>query len=207
MSDNHNGIDEELLIKRLLAGDEQSYRQLVKSCHAAMYSFARAIVGDGIADEVVQEAWLAVIRALPGFQRRSSLKTWILRIVSNTAKNRLRKESRLAAMEDIEGLLAMDDRPEPYDQRGHWLPGAGPASWHHVKPDDILATEQLCGRLQDTIATLPPLQRAALTLRDMEGIDFADICKILDVSESNVRVLVHRARARLREVIDIYEKE
>lgn len=206
MSGKSDHDDEKELVRRLLAGDEPSYRQLVSDCHRAMYSFARAIVGDGIADEVVQEAWVSVIRALPRFEHRSSLKTWILRIVSNTAKNRLRKESRLAPIEDMEGFVDSPDAGGTWDARGHWRSDAVPASWHHTRPEEILSTEQLRINLEHCLERLPAMQQAALRLRDMEGLDFADICKILDVSESNVRVLVHRARTRLRQVIDDYEK-
>ncbi len=204
-SANPTKVDESQLIARLIAGDEDSYRAIVRQYHPSMHAFARAIIGESLADEVVQETWISVIKALPQFEARSSLKTWILRIVSNTAKNRLRKESRLVSFEDLGGA-ADDGQGDWFDTHGHWQASHMVYAWHHVLPEDILGSDQLRQQLQTALAALPPQQQAAVVLRDMEGLEFEEICKILEVSESNVRVLLHRGRTKLRTVIDTYNR-
>jgi len=187
------------LIPRLLAQDEASYVQVVAAYHGLMVHLARAIVGEAIADEVAQEAWVAVLRALPKFERRSSLKTWILRIVSNTAKSRLRHESRTISLdESLEESPIFD--PACFKSDAHWA--KPPAMWHADTPDALLASTELRCRISSALDTLPPLQRAAVTLRDMQGLSMDAICKILEVSESNGRVLLHRARSRIQMAIE-----
>ena len=193
--------DDSLLIRRLLAQDEVAYRHVVTTYHASMMYLARRIVGEKFADEVVQEAWLSVMRALPKFEQRSKLKTWILTIVSNEAKNRLRKEKRhisLEAMtEDHSGL------GERFDSTGHWTEPA--ASWQADSPDALLSEDQLSGCLEQAIVELPDLQAATLNLKEKQGYSLKEICNILDVSESNVRVLLHRARNKVFAVIDHFQ--
>jgi len=190
------------LIPRLLANDETSYAQIVAAYHGLMVHLARAIVGEAIADEVAQEAWVAVLRALPKFERRSSLKTWILRIVSNTAKSRLRHESRTVSLdESLEENPVVD--PARLKPNTHWA--SPPIMWHADTPDALLASAELRRCISNALAILPPLQRAALTLRDMQGLSMEAICKILEVSESNGRVLLHRARSRIQMAIEEHE--
>jgi RNA polymerase sigma-70 factor (ECF subfamily) len=190
------------LIPRLLAHDEAAYAQIVAAYHGLMVHLARAIVGAAIADEVAQEAWVAVLRALPRFERRSSLKTWILRIVSNTAKSRLRHESRSVNLGDsLEESPIVD--PARFKPNAHWA--SPPAMWHAETPDALLASTELRECVNQALAELPPLQRAAVTLRDMQGLSMEVICKILEVSESNGRVLLHRARSRIQMAIEEHE--
>lgn len=190
------------LIPKLLAGDEASYGQVVAAYHGLMVHLARAIVGDAIADEVAQETWVAVLRALPKFERRSSLKTWILRIVSNTAKSRLRHESRTVNLGDaLEESPIID--PARFKLNAHWA--SPPAMWHADTPDALLASKELRACIDDALAELPPLQRAAVTLRDMQGLSMEVICKVLEVSESNGRVLLHRARSSIQMAIEEHE--
>jgi RNA polymerase sigma-70 factor (ECF subfamily) len=193
---------EDELIPKLLAGDEHAFVQVVHAYNGFMVHLARTIVGDAIADEVAQEAWMAVIRALPKFERRSSLKTWILRIVSNCAKSRLRHESRSINIDFSDDNSAMID-PAHFKRDGHWQ--TPPNVWHADTPDAILASSELRKHIDDALKQLPSLQQAAITLRDMHGMDMDSICKILEVSESNGRVLIHRARSQLREAIDQYQ--
>lgn len=196
------GDDE--LIPRLLARDQTAYAQLVSAYHGLMVHLARAIVGEAVADEVAQEAWLAVIRALPRFERRSSLKTWILRIVSNTAKTRLRHESRTVSLDDtLDGGGAVD--PARFNASGRW--GSPPAAWHADTPDDLLGRQELRRCIDRALDALPPMQRAAVTLRDMQGMDMESICKVLEVSESNARVLLHRGRSRIQATIEEYYQQ
>lgn len=193
-------VDDEL-IPRLLAQDEAAYGQVVTAYHGLMLHLARAIVGDAIADEVVQESWLAVIRALPRFERRSSLKTWILRIVGNTAKSRLRHESRSISLdESMEHEPAID--PARFRGDGHW---ASPSAlWHADTPEELLSSGELRAVIDAALRDLPPLQRAVIALRDMQGMEMETICKVLEVSESNGRVLLHRARSHIQAAIEEY---
>jgi RNA polymerase sigma-70 factor (ECF subfamily) len=191
------------LIPKLLAQDEIAYAQVVKAYHGLMVHLAKAIVGEAIADEVAQEAWVAVLRALPDFQRRSSLKTWILRIVSNTAKSRLRHESRKISLDENEDKPVVD--PSRFGSNAHW--SQPPVRWHAETPDGLLASTELQECIDKALTSLPPLQRAAVTLRDMQGMDMDTICKILDVSESNGRVLLHRGRSYIQMAIEEHEKQ
>ncbi|HEB94562.1 MAG TPA: RNA polymerase sigma factor [Gammaproteobacteria bacterium] len=169
-----------------------------------MVHLARAIVGPAIADEVAQAAWLAVIRALPRFERRSSLKTWVLRIVSNTAKTRLRHESRTVSLEDTQGDQTSINAGQ-FNASGRWA--SPPTVWHADTPDDLLASQELRACIDTALRALSPLQRAALTLRDMQGLDMESICKVLEVSESNGRVLLHRARHRIHAAIEEFYQQ
>jgi RNA polymerase sigma-70 factor (ECF subfamily) len=191
------------LIAALIDRDESAYRHVIREYQAPMLGLARSIVGEKIADEVVQEAWFSVMRALPKFERRSSLKTWVMRIVANEAKTRLRKESRNVSLEGLTG-----DDPElaaRFNERGHWIKGQEPATWGADSPEDLLSSEQLEDCLELVFSALPELQAATIRLREQEGHALKEICNILDVSESNVRVLLHRARARVFNAIDHFE--
>ena len=189
------------LIPRLLAQDEIAYAQVVSAYHGLMVHFARAIVGEAIADEVAQEAWVAVLRALPKFQRRSSLKTWILRIVSNTAKSRLRHESRSVSLDENFDEPIVDS--SRFKSNHHW--SSPPVQWHGETPEALLTSTELQETINKAMDQLPPMQRAAVTLRDMQGLDMETICKILEISESNGRVLLHRGRSSIQLAIEEFE--
>lgn len=196
-------VDEHALIQRLIDGDEDAFHVVVTEYQGAMLSVARAIVGPSVADEVVQDAWIAVLKALPNFEGRSRLKTWIVQIVANLAKTRRRREVRSVAvghgaeLEDI----ALQQR---FQGDGHWSNPPGP--WGAESPEQLLGSEQLRGLIEEAIEALPENQKAILTLADIEGVEMAEICNILDVSESNSRVLLHRARARIWQVIDKFQR-
>ena len=195
---------DDILIPKLLEKDEATYRDVVKAYHGMMVYVAKSIVGDAIADEVAQESWVSVMKALPKFERRSTLKTWIMRIVSNTAKSRLRHESRTVNVDNFEGLSESVINPERFKEGGHW---AAPLSiWQGDSPESLLASEQLQGVIDKALKDLGPLQRSVVSLRDIQGLDMDTICKILEVSESNARVLLHRARSQIREAIDQFQK-
>ena len=169
-----------------------------------MVYVAKSIVGDAIADEVAQESWVSVMKALPKFERRSTLKTWIMRIVSNTAKSRLRHESRTVNVDNFEGLSESVINPERFKEGGHWA--VPPSIWQGDSPESLLASEQMQGVIDKALKDLGPLQRSVVSLRDIQGLDMDTICKILEVSESNARVLLHRARSQIREAIDEFQK-
>ncbi|QBQ54327.1 RNA polymerase sigma factor [Nitrosococcus wardiae] len=196
--------NEEALIKRLRARDEEAFVWVVRTYQGKMLSLARAIVGEPFAEEIVQDTWLAVIRGLPHFEGRARLETWILRILSNTAKTRLQRERRRRHTH-----LVWEDNP-PFSEghrfhaRGHWL--SPPWPWHEETPEALLASEELQRCLTKAVAALPPAQRAVLILRDREGMAMEDICNILEISATNGRVLLYRARAQLRAAIENYER-
>lgn len=194
---------DDILIPQLLSGDEGTFTLVVNAYNGIMVHVARAIVGDAIADEVAQEAWVAVIKSLSKFERRSSLKTWILRIVSNCAKSRLRHESRTVNLNDAEEGVAGIVDPARFKNNGHWQ--SPPKQWHADTPEDLLSSDEMQEHVDKTLKSLPPLQQTAIILRDMHGLDMDTICKILEVSESNGRVLLHRARNCLREAIDQFQ--
>lgn len=193
------------LVKRLLSGDNFAFELLVGSYHGRMLRLASAIVGEAVADEVVQETWLAVIEALPGFEARASLKTWILRILVNKARSRLRHETRSIPVGELWDDDAPDLPAERFDSRGHWR--FPPVPWHEETPEALLASEDLRQCLEIAMRTLPPAQRAVVTLRDLEALSMEEICNILAVSESNGRVLLHRGRNRLRAAIETYQRQ
>jgi len=193
-------MNETELIQALLDGKEDAFRQAVKDYQPSMMQVARALVGPAIADEVVQEAWVSVIKALPGFQARASLKTWILRIVSNGAKTRLRKESRIQARGDLADLEQIASMSERFNNNGHWQ--HGPGNWSLDEPDALIGVDELKTLISKSLDQLPEIQRSVFILREQHGLDMEEICKILDISASNSRVLLHRARLRLWQAIE-----
>lgn len=196
-------MNEKELISKLIAKDENAFRYAIKNFQNSMLYVAVAIVGESIAEEVVQEAWVAVIKAIPKFEGRSSLKTWILRIVSNGAKTRLRKESRTVSMGDAADLETSAIASDRFQANGHWQ--APPNAWQAETPESLLASEQLSEKMMRALDQLPDLQKTVLILREIEGLEMEEICKVLDISESNSRVLLHRARSRVWETIDKYK--
>jgi RNA polymerase sigma-70 factor (ECF subfamily) len=197
--------DESELIAQLVRGDDQAFHQLITRHHSLMLNIARAIAGDTFADDIVQETWISVYKNIATFERRSSLKTWLLTIVSNQAKARLRKESRQVSLDQLDG-----ETPGSYldgtnfKADGHWQQPI--PQWNTASPDALLEEQQLQHCINRTLNLLPPAQKAAFILRDVEQQSFEDICSILAVSAANARVLVHRARLTLMQVIDRYQE-
>jgi RNA polymerase sigma-70 factor (ECF subfamily) len=200
--------DEAALVAALRRGDEAAFVRLVEAMHGSMLRLAMIHVGDrATAEEVVQEAWLGVLRQLDRFEGRSSLKTWILRITGNRAKTRATRERRtlpfsaLAGDADADEPVVEPDRFLPAGHRwaGHWA--SPPASWREVPEDRLLSRETMreVGRAVDR---LPPAQRAVLVLRDVEGLSAAEACRLLELSEGNQRVLLHRARSKVRAALE-----
>lgn len=187
------------IIPRLLQHEEEAYTIVVRAYQGILLQVSRAIIGSSLAEEVVQEAWISAFKALPKFERRSSLKTWLIRIVSNNAKTRLRHESRSVSFSEI----APNDQdmvdPAYFDKKGSWT--QPPSSWDINSPEEILSSHQLKDCLDQAIQALPALPRSVLTLRDMQDQSMDMICKVLEISESNARVLLHRARSQVRDSI------
>ncbi|MCW2267612.1 ECF RNA polymerase sigma-E factor [compost metagenome] len=191
------------LLERLLLGEQQAFKELVSTYQGAMRAVAYAILGSRQADEAVQDAWLAVVRGLPGFQGRSSLKTWLLTITANAAKNRYKQNRREVLLDDLpspHGSVG-DDR---FASDGHWL--LAPHAWHQDSPEALLSQDQLRECLEHTLLSLSQLQSSVLVLRERQGLELEEICNLLDISLSNVRVLLHRARLKVFATLEHFEE-
>jgi RNA polymerase sigma-70 factor, ECF subfamily len=197
---------EEQLVARLRAGDERAFAALVDSHYATMLAVARSHVKTrAVAEEVVQEAWVGVLKGLDRFEGRSSLKTWILRIVINTAKTRGVREARSVPFSSLapEGEEAAVE-PERFRDAddgfpGHWR--AYPGDWRSL-PEEALLGDETLRVVMGSIAELPDAQRTVVTLRDVEGWSAPEVCDALEVSEGNQRVLLHRARSHVRAALE-----
>jgi RNA polymerase sigma-70 factor (ECF subfamily) len=184
--------DEGELLARLRAGDEGAFACLVDRHHAAMVRFARGYVrSQAVAEEVAQDAWLGLLRGLDRFEGRSSLRTWLFRIVANRAISAGLQERQHLPVDDSE----LEDDRGRFSQDGWWA--APPVHWADEAVDRMVAPE-LAARVRELVEELPLAQRQVVTLRDVEGLPGADVCGILGISEGNQRVLLHRARARIR---------
>jgi RNA polymerase sigma-70 factor, ECF subfamily len=191
-----HGPDEGDLLERLQAGDEEAFACLVDRHHAAMVRVARTYVrSQAVAEEVAQEAWLGLLRGLDRFEGRSSLRTWLFRIVANRAISAGRHESQHLPVGDSE----LGDDSGRFSQDGWWA--TPPVHWADEAVDRMVAPE-VAARVRQLVAELPPAQRQVVTLRDVEGLPSADVCAILGISEGNQRVLLHRARARIRQHLE-----
>ncbi|VAW86160.1 RNA polymerase sigma factor RpoE [hydrothermal vent metagenome] len=197
--------DDEQLISGLLKKDQATYLIVVKHYQHTMVNLARSIIGDAFAEEVVQESWLSMAKGLDKFERRSSFKTWLMRIVANAAKSRLRRESRQLHL----GEYTLDNspliNPQRFNSRGHWE--SPPNRWESDDPEALLSSQQLGDCLDKTIEKLPHQQRAALNMYEQQELPSREICNLLEISESNLRVLLHRARNRIRNMIEIFHQE
>ena len=194
--------DESVLTRQLLAGDEAAFSALVATHHGSLLRLALTFVTDrGAAEEVVQETWLGVIKGLQSFEGRSSLKTWIFRILVNRARTRGARDSRLLTFSALESSQGEESElADRFTSQGRWL--HPPGNWAEQNPEDLLLRRETQDRLQTAIANLPASQRAVITLRDIEGLDSPDVCNVLGISETNQRVLLHRARTKVRAALD-----
>ena len=195
--------EDSALLIRLRAGEQQAFRELVSTYQGAMRAVVIAIAGSRFVDEVVQDAWLSVVRNLPGFEQRSSLKTWLLTITANSAKSRLKGSRREVLLDDLPAPHGSVGS-ERFAANGHWQ--SAPADWHEDSPDALLEQEDLRECLEKTMASLSELQSSVLTLRERQGLELEDICNLLDVSLSNVRVLLHRARLKVFATLEHYQE-
>jgi RNA polymerase sigma-70 factor (ECF subfamily) len=203
-------VSELELLVALRRGDEQAFITLVEIHGASMLRLARVYVRDrAVAEEVVQEAWLGVLGGLERFEGRSSLRTWLLSIVANLARTRAVREARsipfsaLAGAElEVEGPSVPPERFRgPQDRwAGHWA--TPPEPWS--RPEHELLSAETRAQIMIAIDALPERQRQVITLRDVEGCSAAEVCNVLELSETNQRVLLHRARTRVRQALDDY---
>jgi RNA polymerase sigma-70 factor (ECF subfamily) len=190
--------DESALVAALRAGDERAFMQLVEECSPGMRRLALTFVRSAaVADEVVQEAWLGVLRGIDRFEGRSSLKTWIYRIVANVARTRAVREARSVPFSTVAGDDA-DASVDPADflADGQWASPVEP--WQQVLDNEARAV------IDAAIAALPEQQRRVIELRDVQGWSSDEVCNVLELTETNQRVLLHRARSKVRAALDRY---
>lgn len=196
-------FDQPEFLARLRRGDSQAYRQLIRRYHASLVGVAASIIGSHAqAEEVVQDAWLAVHAGIGGFEGRSSLSTWVFSIVLNRARTRATREARLVGLADFDGGDP-NERAVPisaFQPDGHWI--EAPRLWDEVSPERIVGGRQLWDHVQAAIERLPSGQRAVLILRDMEDCAAEEACALLGITAENQRVLLHRARGRIRAAVD-----
>jgi len=184
------------LLGRLRAGDERAFVTLVRRHHAVMLRLAAGYVPSmAVAEEVVQDTWLGVLRGIAAFEGRSSVRTWLFRILVNRARTAGARERRSVAIGD--SVPAVDQ--SRFDATGHWA--APPERWVEEAEDRVDAAK-LADRLRSAIGDLPGRQREVVLLRDVEGLSSEEVCGVLEISEGNQRVLLHRARSRLRQVLE-----
>jgi RNA polymerase sigma-70 factor (ECF subfamily) len=198
--------DEAELLARLRGGDEQAFEALVERYYGAMIAVARTYVSSrAVAEEVVQDAWIGVLKGLDRFEGRSSLRTWILRIVANTAMRRGGAEARTVPFSSLarEGEEAAVDPARfrgPEDGfPGHWK--AYPSDWSSLPEETVLGRETLAV-VTRAIDGLPVSQRTVITLRDIQGCSAEEVCTALEIAPAHQRVLLHRARSRVRAALE-----
>lgn len=206
-------LDDLQLVRSLRDGDEAAFALLTREYHHALLHVAGIYVSSrAVAEEVVQETWLGVLQGLDRFEGRSSLRTWIFRILTNIAKTRAQREGRTLP---FSALSRPDAVPEPAVEPGrfrtpddpawpgHW--SAPPQPWN--APEDRLLGGEVSAVVEEAIEQLAPTQRAVISLRDVEGWPADEVCNALGISETNQRVLLHRARSKVRRALEDYFTE
>ncbi|HUR85286.1 MAG TPA: sigma-70 family RNA polymerase sigma factor [Solirubrobacteraceae bacterium] len=208
-----DGEDDRALVAALRRGEEAAFVMLVDRHGAALLRLARTFVRDrAVAEEVVQETWLAVLDGIDRFEGRSSLKTWIFQILSNRARTRAVREGRSAPFSALAGA---DDDDEPavdadrfrgdgHRWAGHWA--AAPSDWSHLPEERLLGQETLA-LVHEAIEELPPRQADVIVLRDVEGWEPEEVSAALGITDGNQRVLLHRARSKVRAALEGYVAE
>ncbi len=194
---------DDALVAGLRAGDGDTFARLLDAWSASMVRLARSFVSTvDSAEEVVQDTWLAVIQGIDGFEGRSSLKTWVYRILVNTAKNRGVREHRTVLLPEDSGPTVDPARFQDADgdYPGHWR--EFPAPW--PTPEAALLAGEIRAVIGEVLDTLPVRQRTVLVLRDVDGHSSAEVCAMLEISAENQRVLLHRARAAVRTRLETY---
>jgi RNA polymerase sigma-70 factor (ECF subfamily) len=193
------------LLDRLRAGDEAAFARLVDTLHGPLLAFARTFTrSESLAEDIVQETWVAVIKGLGGFAGRSALRTWVFGILANRARTMAARESRRER--------SLGDALEDAAGGSEWRPGAGraglwdesPRPWEGLDPAQLYQSEEALQVVRAALEELPENQRRCVLLRDVEGLSGEETCNILGLEETNVRVLLHRGRAGVRRALDAY---
>ena len=202
-------VEDTELLRRLRAGDERAFAQVVRDWSPVMLRVAGTFVfAHASAEECVQEAWLGFIRGLDRFEGRSRLRTWAIGIVVNIARRRAQRDGRM-----VSWAVGDDDAGPTVDPRrfraaaeqwaGGWTEQGAPREW---EPEAVLLAGEAMEVLADGLAQLPPRQRAVVTLCDVHGLSGEEVCDVLELSAGNQRVLLHRGRARLRQLLEDYHR-
>jgi len=211
-ADREREVDRDV-VDRLRAGDEAAFVALVDRHSAAMLRLASVHLSRAAAEEAVQDAWLAVLEGIHRFEGRSSLKTWIFRILMNRSRTRAQREERSLP---FSALVDPEEEAEPSVDPSRFL-GADHPQWPHhwatppkswgESPEERLLTRESQARIQQAIDALPPGQRQVITLCDVEGWEPEEVCRLLGVTSTNQRVLLHRARSKVRRALEQYFEE
>ncbi len=202
--------EDHLLIVRLRKGEEGAFDELVDTHHGALIRMALGHVADReVAEEVVQDTWMAVIQGLSRFEGRSSLRTWIFGILIHKAKDRGVREKRHTSFSDFESHDDDHDEaidPSRFHQSGEWAGhwAVPPQPWDEQTPEALLASRQAVAAMQQAIEALPRTLKDVLILRDIEGVEAKEACELLKITETNLYVRLHRARERVRRAVEIY---
>lgn len=206
--------DERELVEALRRGDEAAFMRLMTMYYGAMKRLALMYVPNAtVAEDVIQETWIGVLEGINRFEGRSSLKTWIFRILLNVAMTRGQREARSVPFSSLPASQPDADQPAvdldrflPPDHQwaGHWA--SLPHSWEHV-PEDRLLSGETRAHIREAIEMLPTLQRQVIVLRDIEGWSSDEVCNALAITETNQRVLLHRARSKVRRALEQYLDE
>lgn len=192
-------VDDRALLARLRTGDEAAFAALVEQYDGALRRVARTFVRTpSAADEVVQETWLGVVRGLNGFEGRSSLRTWIFRILVNRARTYAVRDARTVPFSALEQDDGPAVEPAAFGADGRWT--SAPPRLEY-EPESNLLSAELRAQLLEAVDGLSPAQRAVITLRDLVGVPADEVCELLEVTDGNQRVLLHRARAQVRSAL------
>jgi RNA polymerase sigma-70 factor (ECF subfamily) len=202
------------LVEALRSGNESAFVSLIDMYQSSLLRLAMIFIpSQAVAEEIVQETWMGVLHGLDRFEGRSSLKTWIYRILTNRAKTRAQREGRSVPFSSLpeftSELHESGIEPERFQGPDQQSPGSWvsiPRSWEEIPEERILSQETMT-RIQESIDTLPNGQREVITLRDIEGCTSDEACGLLGVSEANQRVLLHRARCKVRRALERYFEE
>jgi RNA polymerase sigma-70 factor (ECF subfamily) len=203
--------DEATTLERLRAGDEGAFTALIDAHHASLARLARTYVDDAaLVEEIAQDTWIGFLESLPRSEGRASIKTWLFRILMNVLRSRLRKESRTVPFSALFDADAPDEPavdPGRFERRwfsrrrGEWT--SPPARWESQPEEQALGAETRAA-VQAAVAELPPSQREVITLRDIEGFGAEEVCNLLGISDTNQRVLLHRARSKVRRALEAH---
>jgi RNA polymerase sigma-70 factor (ECF subfamily) len=197
-------VDEDALLSRLRGGDRRAFAALVERHGGALLRFARIFAkAPSVAEDLVQETWLAALEGLAGFEGRSAIRTWLFRILANKARTWAARDRRCVSFSELappDAGAKSAVEPERFDQEGAW--NDPPGGWSEEDPERLAQGRETRAALAAAIAELPEAQRAVITLRDLEGLETDEICNLLSITVTNQRVLLHRARARVREALE-----
>ena len=207
-------LDEPGLVRALQSGDEKVFTAVMDWYSGSLLRLAMSSVPSrAVAEEVVQETWMGVLEGIHRFEGRSSFKTWLFRILTNRAKTRGIRESRYEAFGLSASSTGADEASSLEDSlfvaegsgKGHWVDP--PQAWEPDTPERVLLSKECRSVIENAIERLPGTQRQVMTLRDIEGVSSEEVCNILEISETNQRVLLHRARTKVRRELALYIQE